>query len=252
MRPCRQARIPEGVGLTPHATTDIRVFAKHHPQARLFGLRAVSPKQLGRLAYADWHKAFWGCATPATGVGLNPCSCSPSFCRTPCAEALDETTPPFGRQIGPKVQGAGSTRQPARVWVRRQRLSYMLLPSTAVRIVDQVFARRCHASLAERRKAAEPPNEGPEGRESELRRCHRPVRMVTSATSSGSTLQGVAEKALPSGARRCFQPLVRKGVGLDSSAAGHVGHRTTKATLLIYFDGGGRCRDSFVDRIKAS
>ena len=185
------------------------------------------------MAYADWPKVYWGGRHADDRRGFEARNCSPSVCRTPRAKTFAEPPPPFGRQIGPVLQGGGPNRQLARAWVRGPRLSYMLSPSTAFRNVGLVFPRRCHASFAEPLKVAAAPSEGPEGRASELRRCHASVRMGPSATLSGSTLQGVAEEAWPRGARRWFQSRERKDVGLDPGAVGHVGRRPAKSTPQI-------------------
>ena len=66
------------------------------------------------------------------------------------------------------------------------------------------------------------PSDGLEGRESE--------------TSSGSTLRGVSEKACTSCGRCWLQPLLHKGVGLDTRVVGHVWRKTANATALIYLD----------------
>ena len=115
----------------------------------------------------------------------------------------------------------------------------MLSPSTATRIADQLFARRCHESLATWRKAATALSEGPEEREPEPRCCRPCDRNIRGATSSGNTVRGVAEKAWPSDARRWFQQLVHKGSRLDLRAVGHLGRGTAKATSLMYLGGGG-------------
>ena len=171
----------------------------------------MSSKELRRVACADWPKVYWEGRHADDRRGFEARNCSPSVCRAPRATTLAETPPPFGRQIGPVLQGAGPNRQLARAWVRGPRLSYMLSPSTAFRNVGQVIARRCHATFAERLKVAAAPSEGPDGRASEICRCRASVRMGPGATSSGSTLQGVAEEAWPRGARRCFKTASAQG-----------------------------------------